>query len=155
MKRMICLALTLMLVVVSIPNNALAIEEVLADEKVIIEEPAEENAVEEYAESAENDIVSELIEDPVEEVEFELGGEAELEDIPIDEVSEPVEEENAMMKAASSDGFIIDNGILVKYSGGGWDIEIPSTVTSIAENAFENCRSEKNMILAGANATIG
>lgn len=49
MKKMICLVLTLMLAIVSVPNNALAIEEVIADEGVIIDGLAEENVAGEYA----------------------------------------------------------------------------------------------------------
>lgn len=56
--------------------------------------------------------------------------------------------------AASSDGFVVENGVLVEYKGGGWDIVIPGNVTSIDEKAFSRCRSV-SAIQAGANATIG
>ena len=69
-----------------------------------------------------------------------------------DEVS--LFEVQQVMGAASSDGFVVENGVLVQYKGGGWDIVIPGNVTSIDENAFSMCRSV-SAIQAGANATIG
>lgn len=37
--------------------------------------------------------------------------------------------------------FVIENGVLKKYKGRGWDVSIPEGVTGISQYAFRDCTS--------------
>ena len=54
------------------------------------------------------------------------------------------------------DAFEIDeNGVLVKYHGSGGDVVIPEGVTSIGEEAFDNCNSLTGIIIPKGVTSIG
>ena len=69
-------------------------------------------------------------------VEEDVYGEDEEEDDDEEDWGEPDE-----------NGFVIKDGVLVKYKGAGGDVVVPDSVTSIGDRAFENCISLKKIII--------
>ena len=55
---------------------------------------------------------------------------------------------------ASSD-FLIENGVLTAYIGGGGDVVIPEGVTEIAENTFKNAKTITSLTLPSTLRVIG
>ena len=51
--------------------------------------------------------------------------------------------------------FVIENGVLKKYTGPGGDVVVPDGVTSIGDWAFRNCTSLKSIILPDGVTSIG
>ncbi len=66
----------------------------------------------------------------------------------------PAEWEN-QERAANTDGFEIENGVLKKYTGKAEHVEIPGTVTSIGDLAFSECENLKSVIIPGTVKSIG
>lgn len=56
--------------------------------------------------------------------------------------------------AADSD-FTIADGVLTKYNGSGGDVVIPDTVTSIGDNAFEDCTGLTSITIPDSVTSIG
>lgn len=51
--------------------------------------------------------------------------------------------------------FIIEDGVLVKYTGEGGDVKIPNSVTSIYNCAFVGCSSLTSITLSDSVKSIG
>ena len=66
----------------------------------------------------------------------------------------PAEWEN-QERAANTDGFEIENGVLKKYTGKAEHVEIPGTVTSIGDLAFSECENLKSVVIPGTVKSIG
>jgi hypothetical protein len=52
-------------------------------------------------------------------------------------------------------GFIIDNGVLIKYTGSESSVTIPNSVTSIREYAFEGCSGLSSITIPNSVTAIG
>ena len=55
----------------------------------------------------------------------------------------------------SSTDFIIENGVLVKYTGAGGHVVIPDSVKVIGDHAFSECKSLESVIIPDSVRTIG
>ena len=53
------------------------------------------------------------------------------------------------------DGFVIENGVLTKYTGDGGDVTIPDGVTSIGDNAFYGCSGLTSITIPDSMTSIG
>jgi hypothetical protein len=73
-------------------------------------------------------------------------------DLSFDEIEEKL---NAILSAMASYGLIIYNGVLSGYTGSPTTITIPSTVTSIRNNAFDTCTTLKEVYIPGTVKSIG
>lgn len=60
----------------------------------------------------------------------------------------------ATARAADSD-FVIEDGVLIKYSGPGGDVVIPNGVTSIGSLAFYDCKNLTNVTIPESVTRIG
>jgi hypothetical protein len=73
-------------------------------------------------------------------------------DLTFDEIEEKL---NAILSAMASYQLVISNGVLSGYTGSPTTITIPSTVTSINDNAFKNCTTLKEVYIPGTVKSIG
>ena len=55
----------------------------------------------------------------------------------------------------NSENFTIENGALTAYNGSGGDVTIPSSVTSIGDNAFAYCESLTSVTIPSSITSIG
>ena len=46
--------------------------------------------------------------------------------------------------------FVIENGVLTKYTGSGGDVIIPEGVTKIGSRAFKNCANLTSITIPGS-----
>ena len=51
--------------------------------------------------------------------------------------------------------YVIENGVLTKYQGGGGDIVIPKEITKVGDYAFSNCVELTSVILPESVLSIG
>ena len=56
---------------------------------------------------------------------------------------------------SNNSAFIIENGILIKYTGAGGDVTIPDSVTSIGGSAFYDCFSLTSVTIPDSVTSIG
>ena len=56
---------------------------------------------------------------------------------------------------AEDSDFIIENGVLIKYVGSGFNVIIPNSVTSISNEAFYFCRNLTSIIIPNSVTSIG
>lgn len=56
---------------------------------------------------------------------------------------------------ANGNDFVIEDGVLTKYTGSGGDVVIPNTVTKIGDYAFYNCSNLTDVILPNGVTEIG
>ena len=94
-------------------------------------------------EASEQDVVQSAGESE-ELVEEDVYGEDEEEDDDEEDWGEPHE-----------NGFVIKDGVLVKYKGAGGDVVVPDSVTSIGDRAFEECSSITSIKLPEGVTSIG
>lgn len=94
-------------------------------------------------EASEQDVVQSAGESE-ELVEEDVYGEDEEEDDDEEDWGEPDE-----------NGFVIKDGVLVKYKGAGGDVVVPDSVTSIGDRAFEECSSITSIKLPEGVTSIG
>lgn len=59
------------------------------------------------------------------------------------------------MRKASSDDFVIENGVLEDYQGAGGNVKIPSGVIRVGEYAFERCGNLTSVTLPAGVKSIG
>ena len=57
--------------------------------------------------------------------------------------------------ASPASDFVIENGVLTKYTGEGGSVVIPDGVTSIGREAFENCKSLTGVTIPNGVTSIG
>ena len=50
--------------------------------------------------------------------------------------------------------FVVENGVLVKYTGEGGDVTIPDGIISIGSNAFEYCNSLTGVTLPDSVTSV-
>lgn len=102
--------------------------------------------------SEQTDEIKELEKAPSEAVEIPAAEKV------IEKAPEPIpvkREQAAVAKTYSRPSIEIEDGVLVKYSGSSEEIELPSNVRKIGENAFENCDKIKKVILPDGLTEIG
>lgn len=56
---------------------------------------------------------------------------------------------------ADANGFVIEDGILKKYTGNEARVEVPSGVTDIGENAFARCENIESVVIPSGVTSIG
>lgn len=56
---------------------------------------------------------------------------------------------------ADANGFVIENGILKKYTGNEARVEVPSGVTEIGDNAFARCEDIESVVIPSGVTSIG
>ena len=63
-------------------------------------------------------------------------------------------EEEVKSAEADANGFVIENGVLTKYTGDGGDVTIPEGVTTIGDNSFAYCSSLTSISLPASVTSI-
>ena len=72
-----------------------------------------------------------------------------------DEEEAVTAEEEVKSAEADENEFVIENGVLTKYTGAGGDVTIPDGVTSIGDNAFYGCSGLTSITIPDSMTSIG